>query len=64
MYMKDEEYVQKDGQVCPNTECGGAVHADGFDPIGGSLAVRACWCEECELEWTEQYTLSGIELNE
>ena len=64
MYMTDEEYIQKEGQECPRTDCDGAVSAEGFDPVSGSLAVRACWCDKCGEEWTESYTLSGIELVE
>ena len=64
MYMNNEKYIQQSGQYCPNEECQAPVRASGLDPVCPTLAIRECWCEECGLEWTENYVLSGYDLND
>ena len=59
MPLSEEEYVAKEGGICPWCEskdiCGGAAEFDG----------DYCWlnvvCDACNKEWTDLYSLVGYE---
>lgn len=55
--MTSAEYVANGGICCPF--CGSTdIEGGGVDiDVGG--ASQAIFCNECEAEWTDHYTLSG-----
>jgi len=55
--MTDEEYVAKQGVVCPFCR---SERIDGGDwDAMGEHAVQACKCDDCGREWLDQYRLIG-----
>ena len=57
--MSAENYF-KNPDKCP--ECGSTNIIGGdFDPIKNFI-YRDCHCEDCKIEWTEQFTLTGLNI--
>ena len=53
-------YIATGGVSCPRCKCdtmieGGSVELD------GGIAWQNVWCTACELNWTDQYTLTSID---
>jgi hypothetical protein len=58
--MKNSEYVEAKGQVCPNCK---SQSVDGGQSIEfqGSRAVAECFCNNCGAEWVDVFELTGYD---
>jgi hypothetical protein len=53
-----EEYIAKDGVICPY--CGSKDLHTGDTDWDCGVMWMSCMCGDCDREWVDQYTLSGI----
>ena len=55
---QETQYVKEGGAKCP--ACG-YDHIEGGDvTVDWGKAYQNVYCPECEEEWTDEYTLTGI----
>lgn len=56
--MTNEEYVEKQGLVCP--ACGDKdVTATDSPEVNGRYAFQPVCCNTCRAQWTDEYMLVG-----
>ena len=58
MPMSSEEYVAKDGAVCPVCRCGGNLEA-GRISGDATIAYSDVSCGDCGATWTDHWLLKG-----
>jgi len=59
-YIQEQKYIKNGGNNCPH--CGSDdISGLGFE-ADGNYAWRECECNECNKEWNENFTLTGISL--
>lgn len=60
--MTDEEYSQRQGQLCPFCESDEIETIDDLD-ADGDCAWQGVVCRDCEKQWTDLFKLVGFEEN-
>ena len=53
-----KKYVEEGGVSCPG--CGSEDIVGGDISVDTGIASQEMSCNECDLEWTDQYTLTGV----
>jgi NTP pyrophosphatase (non-canonical NTP hydrolase) len=56
---QEEEYLKNEGGKCPGCGCV-SFYTPSAPEVSGTAAYQNCRCELCGLEWTDEYTLTGI----
>jgi len=58
--FKEKKYMDEGGNVCPYCESTD-VKAFGQVQVDGASGYQSAMCNQCESEWTDVYTLTGVE---
>jgi len=58
---KSEDYLRRHGVDCPN--CGHPDVEGGCVEVDAGSAWQKLSCSECDAEWVDIYTLTGVEEN-
>jgi len=58
--LSNEEYVEKDGGVCPFC-LSDNIRGGDFD-MGDTTVYLNVICKACGAEWTDEYNLTGFEV--
>lgn len=55
---QEKKYIKEFGAVCP--VCGSDQIEGGSIDIDNGMAYQNCYCNDCQEEWTDEYSLTGI----
>jgi formate dehydrogenase maturation protein FdhE len=57
---KEQNYMDKGGNECP--QCGSSDITGGVFEADSKYAWRDVACNECDEEWRENFTMTGVDL--
>jgi len=60
--MTSDDYVMKAGICCPNCESVEITTGKMQSDVG--IAWQSCTCDDCGMHWTDEYKLTGYDIDD
>ena len=62
--MTSDDYVMAAGAHCPNLDCRSEEITTAPMQSDVGIAWQSCTCDDCGMHWTDEYKLTGYDIDD